>query len=287
MPFFSDESCSIPYSTHGRGEPVVLIHGLGLTGAEWALQVRALQSRFRVIVPDLPGFGGSSAPTNRCSIASCAHMLWGLLDEVAASSANLVGFSLGGAVALEMALQRPRQVPRLALINSLASYRLDHWRKWVEARLTETLVRTLGMRAAAAFGAMRLFPHPWQLAIRQRASQVVGSIPSSVYLGMGLALQDWTAADRLDRITSRTMLIAAEHDCTPLEEKHVIARQLRAAMVVVRGSRHGTPFDSVEATNACLLALLTDGPLPPQDRWTCDSQHTAVLRQPLLEYERA
>jgi 3-oxoadipate enol-lactonase len=287
MPIFSHQSASIHYSTCGRGEPVVLIHGLGLTGAEWALQVPALQSRFRLIIPDLPGFGGSSAPSSQCSIAVCADILWGLLDQVGASAANLVGFSLGGAVALEMAAQRPQQVPRLALINSLANYHLDHWRKWFEARFTETLVRMLGMREAAAFGAVRLFPHPWQLALRQRASKVVGSTDVSVYLGMGQALQKWTAADRLDKIISRALVIAAEHDFTPLEEKREMARRLRAPMVVVRGSRHATPFDSVETTNACLLALLTDAPLPPEDRWTCDSPNNPTLLEQLIEGERA
>lgn len=48
---------------------------------------------------------------------------------------------MGGAVALEMALQRPAAVPRLVLINSLASYRIDDWRKWLEARLSGAAVR--------------------------------------------------------------------------------------------------------------------------------------------------
>jgi hypothetical protein len=71
--------------------------------------------------------------------------------------------------------------------------------------------------------------------------------------------------------TSRILLIAAENDFTPLEEKRELAKALRADIVVVRGSRHGTPFDSVEATNASLLALLTDQPLPPQGKWVRDT----------------
>jgi hypothetical protein len=67
------------------------------------------------------------------------------------------------------------------------------------------------------------------------------------------------------------LLIAAENDFTPLEEKRDLATQLGADIVVVRGSRHGTPFDSVEVTNASLLALLTDQPLPPPTRWVSDS----------------
>jgi hypothetical protein len=88
---------------------------------------------------------------------------------------------------------------------------------------------------------------------------------------MGLALARWAIIDRLDSVTSRILMIAAEHDFTPLAEKRALAALLKADFVVVRGSRHGTPFDSVEATNASLLALLTDQPLPPRARWVRDS----------------
>jgi hypothetical protein len=87
---------------------------------------------------------------------------------------------------------------------------------------------------------------------------------------MRLALARWAIIDRLDSLSSRVLMIAAEHDFTPLAEKRALASLLKADFVVVRGSRHGTPFDSIEATNASLLALLTDQPLPPKARWVRD-----------------
>ena len=90
-----------------------------------------------------------------------------LLDHLAVSAqTNIVGFSLGGAVALEMATLRPACVPRLGLINSLATYRPDDWRKWLETYVSAMLVRLLGMRRAAWLLAPRLFPEPWQRVIR-------------------------------------------------------------------------------------------------------------------------
>jgi 3-oxoadipate enol-lactonase len=224
-----------------------------------------------VIVPDLPGSGHSPPPPDEYTIGGFAAALWSLLDHLQVSRANIIGFSLGGAVALEMAAQRPASVPRLGLINSLATYRPDHWRKWLEARVSAALVRLLGMRRAAWLLAARLFPEPWQRAIRSHAAAVVGAVPARCYLGMGLALASWAIIDRLDHLTSRILLIAAEHDFTPLAEKRELAARLKADLVVVRGSRHGTPFDSVEATNASLLALLTDRPQPPSTRWVRDS----------------
>src|SRR5271168_2577641 len=272
MPFFrNNKSPSVHYLIRGQGEPLLLIHGLGGSGADWAFQVAALEKRFLVIVPDLPGSGRSPPPRHEYTIEGFAAALWSLLDHLGISRTNIIGFSLGGAVALEMAARRPSHVPRLGLINSLATYRPDDWHKWFEVHVSELLVRLLGMRRAAWLLAVRLFPEPWQRAIRRHAAAVVGAVPASSYLGMGLALARWAIIDRLGRLKSRILLIAAEHDFTPLAEKRELAAKLKAQIVVVRGSRHGTPFDSVEVTNASLLALLTDQPLPPQTRWIRDT----------------
>lgn len=275
MSVFRDDKSPLHYMVRGSGEPLLLIHGLGGSGADWAFQVAALEKNFRVIVPDLPGSGHSPAPRDNYTIDGFAATLWALLDHLGVESINIIGFSLGGAVALEMAALRPSRVPRLGLINSLATYRPDHWRKWVETYVTATLVRLFGMRRAAWLLAARLFPEPWQREIRRHAAASVGAVPASSYLGAGFALARWAIVDRLHALTSRVLLIAAENDFTPLAEKRALAATLKADLVVVRGSRHGTPFDSVEVTNASLLALLTDQPLPPQTRWVRDTPASA------------
>lgn len=273
----NQDGLSLYYRSYGSGEPVLLIHGLGGSGADWALQVPALERRFRVIVPDLPGCGFSSPPRGAYSIESFAGALWSLLDQLEVPRINIVGFSMGGAVALEMALQRPSLVPRLALINSLATYR-DQWRKWMYARSCGVLIRLCGMRTAARIFAAGLFPEPWQITLRDRAAATVAAVPASSYLSMARALEQWEATDRLDRIRSRTLVIAAEHDHTPLAEKRALAASLDASLVVVNGSRHGTPFDASETTNCSLLALLTDEPLLPHGRLACDTAARAQAR---------
>jgi pimeloyl-ACP methyl ester carboxylesterase len=170
-----------------------------------------------------------------------------------------------------MATLRPACVPRLGLINSLATYRPRDMRKWLETYVSATMVRLLGMPRAARFMAARLFPEPWQREMRDHAAVAMGLVPANSYLGTGLALARWAILDRLDQVKCRTLLIAAENDFTSLAEKQDLAAKLNAELVVVRGSRHGTPFDSVEVTNASLLALLTDQPLPPQARWERDT----------------
>jgi iron complex outermembrane receptor protein len=202
--------------------------------------------------------------------------MWKLMDHLNIARPNIVGFSLGGAVALEMAALRPGRVPRLALINSLASYQPRDVRKWLETYVSATLVRLIGMPRAAGVFAGRLFPEPWQRALREHAARVLGSVPAHSYLATGFALARWAILDRIDRLKSRVLLIAAENDYTPLAEKRELAARLNAELVVVRGSRHGTPFDSVEVTNESLLALLADRPLPPPTRWVRDTRAPAL-----------
>ncbi|MFY8136129.1 MAG: alpha/beta fold hydrolase [Aquimonas sp.] len=242
-------------------EPVLLVHGMGSSGADWAFQIEPLASRFRVLVPDLPGAGASPAPP-RHTIADYAAQLLALLDAFAVARAHCVGFSMGGAVALELALQAPSRVSRLATINSLPSYRPDTLRKRLELHGQLGLVRLLGLRRSAALVGRRLFPHPHQRAMRERVQQVLAVYPKPTYIGQARALAAWCARERLSGFAQPMLMLAAEHDYTPLEEKQAWARQLGAELHVVSGSRHGTPFDAITATNAALLHFLSGDSVP-------------------------
>jgi 3-oxoadipate enol-lactonase len=264
----------------GRGEPVLLIHGLGSSGDDWAFQLPALASRYRLVVPDLPGAGRSPRPRGRYSIADFASALWHLLDQLGHERAHLVGFSLGGAVALEMALQRPQSASRLVLINSLPSYRVDTLAKWLEVNLHVALVRTLGLERTARLIARRLFPEPHRTAMRERVVSVLAANAVAPYLATARALAGWCTLDRLDRLAVPTLLLAAEHDYTPLAEKQAHAARLGATLAVIRGSRHGTPFDAIAATNACLLAFLAGTPLPDAARLCIDTPEATPTEPP-------
>lgn len=278
--FLTSDGCRIHWREAGSGPTLLLVHGLGSSGADWAFQVPALADRHRLVMPDLRGSGRSDRPPGRYRIEAMAADLWQLLDAEADGRACVAGFSLGGAVALEMALQRPDAVDRLVLINSLPSYRVDHWRKWLELNLQVGMVRMLGLPRVARMVAGRLFPHPHQAPMRARVADVVGRQPVEPYLATARALADWCAADRIGTLRPPTLLIAGEHDYTPLDEKRRWASRMGAAIAVVRGSRHGTPFDSVTAANALLRAFLSGEALPPAGSLNVDSAETAPTAPP-------
>jgi len=100
----------------GRGHPVVLLHGLGGTKITWLPLLPGLSEGHRVIVPDLPGHGDSDKPRADYSPRFYARAVRGLLDQLGVTRAVLIGNSLGGRIALELAVRSPGRVTALALL---------------------------------------------------------------------------------------------------------------------------------------------------------------------------
>jgi pimeloyl-ACP methyl ester carboxylesterase len=113
----------------GRGDPVVLLHGLGATKASFLPTVAALADSFRVIAIDLPGFGDSAMPLGApYDAAYFARAVEHFLDACGIERAHLVGNSMGGRVALEVGFEFPERVNRIALLApSLAWLRERRW----------------------------------------------------------------------------------------------------------------------------------------------------------------
>lgn len=265
MPTVCANATELYYETVGCGPPLLLIHGLGSSGDDWAFQRDDLARAHTLILPDLRGSGRSAKPRGPYSIAQFATDLWSLLDVLGIETSDVLGFSLGGAVALEMALMRPQCVRRLVLCNALANYRTDTRRKWFEAFAQLALVRMLGLRRTGGLIARRLFPHPDQAPKRRRVVDVLGANPKRAYLATINALIGWSAVERLAALRAPALIIAAEHDYTPLADKYAELRHFpQAQLVVVAGSRHGTPFDAIERFNALVLEFLARGKVETQ-----------------------
>jgi pimeloyl-ACP methyl ester carboxylesterase len=111
------------YLEAGSGPPVVLLHGLGATNASMLPTFMALSRRHRVLAPDLPGPGDSGKPRGAYDAPFFARWLTAFLDATECDSAHLVGNSMGGRVALEMALVAEHRVERLVLLAPSLAFR--------------------------------------------------------------------------------------------------------------------------------------------------------------------
>lgn len=106
------------YRTAGKGEPIVLVHGMLNSSRHWRDVALALAESHRVIVPDLIGHGDSATPRGDYSIGAHAAVIRDLLAALGVESATFVGHSLGGGIAMQFFYQFPDQVERLALVSS-------------------------------------------------------------------------------------------------------------------------------------------------------------------------
>jgi pimeloyl-ACP methyl ester carboxylesterase len=108
----------IKYVEAGSGPVVVLLHGLGGNSANWAFNTPALAQKFRVVVPDQVGFGGSDKPLINYRVGTYVDFLDKFLSELKVERATLVGSSMGGWVAAAYALKHPTKVDRLVLVDA-------------------------------------------------------------------------------------------------------------------------------------------------------------------------
>jgi pimeloyl-ACP methyl ester carboxylesterase len=153
----------------GTGPPVLAIHGLGATKGSFLPTVAALADRFRVIAFDLPGFGDSDKPIGAPYNAGFfADAVINLMDALDLDSANLIGNSLGGRIALEVGLRDPARVDRLALLApSLAWRRPRRWAPALRLVRPELGLVQLAPRAVVEAIVHRLIPsadHGWTAA---------------------------------------------------------------------------------------------------------------------------
>jgi pimeloyl-ACP methyl ester carboxylesterase len=108
----------INYTEAGSGPVVVLLHGLGGSTANWAFNVPALATKFRVIVPDQIGHGQSAKPLINYRIGTYVDFLDKFLSELKIERASLVGNSMGGWIAAAYALKYPQRVERIVLVDA-------------------------------------------------------------------------------------------------------------------------------------------------------------------------
>ena len=169
----------LAHDDDGGGPAVVLVHGHPFDRSIWRAQVRALAGRFRVVAPDLRGYGHSPATAGTVTMAELAGDVWGLVDDLEISSVAVVGLSMGGLVAIEMASAHPERLWALGLVASTAEPPSEDERRTrraladrVEAVGIEPLVESMGPRL---FG-----PHADREAVNgvlavMRASNPVGA----------------------------------------------------------------------------------------------------------------
>lgn len=210
------------YFVGGSGPPLVLVHGLGGAAANWAGAARLLARRHRLLLPDLPGHGRSAPLAAACGLASFADRVALLAEREEAAPAPVLGHSLGGAVAVRLALRHSWAVEALVLFASSGLLGFPRWRR--AAMAASRVLRPAGRYLASNRG---------EVARRARLRRVAfggwGAVdPAALSPAAALGFLE-AAALELDTAAARRALVAESYR----EELH----ELACPVLVVWGAR--------------------------------------------------
>lgn len=247
------------YEVQGEGEPLVLLHGLGSSTWDWEPQVPEFSKNYRVVSLDLRGHGRSDKPLGPYTIPMFAADTAGLLNVLGIESAHIVGLSLGGAVAFQLALDAPALVKTLVIVNSGPSMAGPGGdiQKEVDSRVA--IVDQLGMRGMGQALAPRLFPKPEHASQRENLIERWAENDPRAYIDALKSMVGWDVVKQIGSIQCPTLVIASDQDYTPVALKEAYAKLMpNAQVVVIPDAHHAVTLERPQAFNAVLAQFLAE-----------------------------
>ncbi len=268
MPRINVNGSRVEYVEQGSGQPVVLLHSTGGSGAQWRALVDRLSARFHVLAPDLYGYGGTAPWHGHGAFtlpdeAALVHTLLDCFDE----PAHLVGHSYGGAVALHVARVRGEELRSLTLIEPVAFHLLRGGDDADAAALSEIVRIADGVTRSLAcgdyIGGFGRFvdywsgPGTWTSMPLPKREAMATSLPK-VALDFHATLDDAARPGDFERIAVPTLLM--QGSCTPLPTQRICHRLARvlpgASTTTIRGAGHMSPLTHRDGVNDLIVAHL-------------------------------
>lgn len=245
MTFFEHDGDRYYYFDAGAGTPILLLHGFGNTGRAWTPQVVELRRLgHRVIVPDLLGHGASGPVKQVLTAREQAKAIVALLQFLGLESAVLIGLSLGGMIALEVAADYPDAVDKLIVAGTFRTMatlpRQKMLNAWITAidqpegcvkRFTSSWTELVGQAFANSPAGLAWY-QAWHAQAALQAPR------DHIHWCEGMKFYD--VSQRLDQITAPTLVLAGEADTmSPLGDAQEISAAIKSAeLAVVPGSGH-------------------------------------------------
>ncbi|MEK6806682.1 MAG: alpha/beta hydrolase [Pseudomonadota bacterium] len=259
MPEIKLNDVRLHYVAEGRGVPLLLVHGLGGSSLDWEAQTAEFSKRYRVLVPDLRGHGQSDKPAGAYSMAMFAADMAALLRAEGVSQAHVVGLSLGGGVAFQLALDHPRLVKSLTIVNSGPHAIMETFAAKFAIQLRFVIIRLFGLQKLGEIVAKKLFAG--QDALRQTFIERFRVNQPGPYQASLRAFIGWSVMNRLDEIRCPFLALTADQDYTPVAYKqNYVSRIQGAQLVVVPDAHHALPMEKPAAFNHALTAFLESHP---------------------------
>jgi pimeloyl-ACP methyl ester carboxylesterase len=262
MPKVRVADIDIHYETHGQGEPLVLIMGLGGGSSLWWRQVACFSTEYRVVTFDSRGVGQSDKPDIPYSMGMLVDDAAGLMESLAIPSAHVYGVSMGGMVAQELALRHPRLVSSLILgaTNCGGGHavmpRQDTLQELFNI-MTLSPDEAVRVSTSVTFSATFIECHPEK--INEWLIKGAESPPSPMgFKRQAEAVAGFDTYDRLQQIGAPTLILAGTTDqLIPSENSRILASRIPdAKLVLFEGAGHGYLWEAEEEANQIVRDFL-------------------------------
>jgi pimeloyl-ACP methyl ester carboxylesterase len=250
------------YESFGEGYPLVLIRGLGSNADHWYEQAPAFSTEYRVIVFDNRGVARSSDPGAAFSILMMAQDVLGLLDHLKVNRAHVLGLSMGGMIAQELAIRYPERVSGLVLASThcggphqiTASKEVGSiFMDMIQTGSDESKLKA----AACLFHKETLEGRP-EVARRYSGISLKRPVSAKTLSKQWEAILKHDAFDRLPQIKATTLVLTGDADLlVPPENSKILAERIPGAeLKVISGGGHQVLVEQPEACNAVVLEFL-------------------------------
>lgn len=261
MSTIDHHGCKLAYDVRGAGEPVLLIQGVGVHGDGWTPQTDALVARYRCVSFDNRGMGRSAPAGGPISVEQMADDALAILGAEQIETAHVVGHSLGGLVALRLALESRVRVRSLTLMCTFADGRaaapLTLRMMWLGMRTK------IGTRRMRRRGFLRLVMPSAAItdadAMAARLAPLFGHDLADAPQVVGAqlrAMRKYTAVPRLAELAGLpTLVLSGAHDpISPPRVSEALARGVPGAHhIAFPDASHGLPIQHADRVNALLL----------------------------------
>jgi poly(3-hydroxyalkanoate) depolymerase len=262
----------------GQGDPLLLVPGLGNNIGMWVPFMEQFPDR-RIIRLDAPGTGLSTTPVWPINVPSLAELLVAVLDECGAPSADVIGFSYGGAVAQQLAFDHPTRVRRLVLAATNCGIgAVPGWMPAVTGLATPLRYYSpsfFDRTAAATFGGITARDE----SVRRRMSNARRSHPPAAdgYTLQLLGIFGWSSWQFLPSIPHETLVISGDDDpLVPVANARMLAERIpNATLEIVEGAGHLFLWDDAENLGRRIGRFLDQG----QPRAASDPPRRARIRR--------
>jgi 2-hydroxy-6-oxonona-2,4-dienedioate hydrolase len=242
----------------GEGEPVVLLHGLFGGSRYWKSLMAFLSDEFEVIALDLPGFARSADVSVPNNVSEYGSAVLTFLESLGLESFNILGHSLGGAIAQQMAIEYPNRIDRLVAYATkpalLDEDRFESFEKTMERVLTSDIDDVVRAQAANWLEAGTDTPN---FALCLDASQGVTSKSAAACLQ---AIRGWDVRDRLYEVKIPVLIVSGDRDSsvsleTLIDEKQAFSN---GQLSILPGCAHMAHLESPACFNLTVGEFLKD-----------------------------